>query len=1062
MSLDQTTRERLERYLADVRALPNESAKTHRFIALVAELFPGSNVITEVAGGIEKRVRISDTQHGRIDAYYGNVVIEFERDLKATGETALSQLRDYCTGVWREGGDPTRPLLAVASDGITWRVFRPTPLADSTLQVQREGVHLQPLRELTLSKDTLSDFWIWITGLLFRPATKLPTPEQFRIEFGASSLAFADAMGALRTVWKEAKREPEAGVAFDTWCRYLTYTYGSIDQDPEHLDELFLKHTYLVSVARLLVWASLSHGELDSKTHSQVASEVLSGGYFETTWGIRNLVEDDFFQWVRRPPADNRLAPVWERTISQLQTYSLHELGHDVLKGVYQELVDPQDRHDLGEYYTPEWLCERLVAELLPETGWVSAIDPTCGSGSFIRAVISHLLQANASESDQAKLDAVLSGVVGIDIHPVAVTIARATYVLALGPVARARLRPIEVPVFLADALFLPSEVAQLTLGGKRDYRISFGGQHARVDERLVKTPKLFDPTLAHCTEIAIAHAKSGQESPDSLGAFLRREVPDLASRTDFATVVEGLWGFVQGLATLIRERQDSIWAFIVRNSYRPTMLKGQFDVIIGNPPWLSYRYIADPEYQAEVKQRAVGDYGIAPAKMTLTTQMELATVFLVHAISTFGREGSRLGFVLPRSVLTSDQHAKLRLRTYVAPFELNTYWDMQHVSPLFKVPSCVLLGSRRQPFRATSYVVDAVEWAGRLPNRDVPWSEAADRLTVTRKKGRLIYLGKRCALSTEVGSVKPTSGSMYLSHFRQGATLVPRNCYFVHLPQIELSDVSADGAYRAVTEPEQAKLAKRPYKDVHLDGLVEGRFLFHSALSTNLLPFIMRGVKLVVLPVLPGPGGKMSVRTGSELRIDGYRRMAKWMSEVEAVWTEKRGKKASKQTVYERLDYNRELTHQSLSNRFLVLYNASGTNLAAAVVDTTKIERPFIVDAKLYWAACDKLQEAEYLAAVLNSREANARIKPFQSTGLQGERDIHKKVLELAIPLYDASIQLHRDLAGLGGQAREEAKALLNRGELSGQLGRARQAVRQAVGDTLDRIDLKVAEILL
>jgi hypothetical protein len=42
-------------------------------------------------------------------------------------------------------------------------------------------------------------------------------------------------------------------------------------------------------------------------------------------------------------------------------------------------------------------------------------------------------------------------------------------------------------------------------------------------------------------------------------------------------------------------------------------MLREQFDIIIGNPPWLSYRYIADPEYQAEIKRRAVERYAIAP-----------------------------------------------------------------------------------------------------------------------------------------------------------------------------------------------------------------------------------------------------------------------------------------------------------------------------------------------------------------------------------------------------------------------------------------------------------------
>jgi hypothetical protein len=63
MALDETTHSILSRYLADIRQLPNESAKTHRFSALISELFPGSSAPTEFAAGIEKLVRI-DTQTG--------------------------------------------------------------------------------------------------------------------------------------------------------------------------------------------------------------------------------------------------------------------------------------------------------------------------------------------------------------------------------------------------------------------------------------------------------------------------------------------------------------------------------------------------------------------------------------------------------------------------------------------------------------------------------------------------------------------------------------------------------------------------------------------------------------------------------------------------------------------------------------------------------------------------------------------------------------------------------------------------------------------------------------
>src|SRR5439155_20997808 len=98
MNLDDTTRRTLSRYLTDIRQLPNESAKTHRFSALVSELFPGSTAPTEFAAGVEKLVRIDTARGGRrrgfVDAYYGNAVIEFENSLKATEAHALEQLKE--------------------------------------------------------------------------------------------------------------------------------------------------------------------------------------------------------------------------------------------------------------------------------------------------------------------------------------------------------------------------------------------------------------------------------------------------------------------------------------------------------------------------------------------------------------------------------------------------------------------------------------------------------------------------------------------------------------------------------------------------------------------------------------------------------------------------------------------------------------------------------------------------------------------------------------------------------------------------------------------------------
>ena len=379
------------------------------------------------------------------------------------------------------------------------------------------------------------------------------------------------------------------------------------------MDELFLRHTWLVSVSRLMVWAALSAGET-SGTLQQVARDVFSGSYFEQK-RLANLADEDFFHWIRTPVAERILTPVWERVLDTLLTYRLANIREDVLKGVYQQLIDPKDRHDLGEYYTPDWLCERIVAEMLPEDGYKSVLDPSCGSGSFLRASISWYLRQNKLGTPNERLRLVLASVKGIDIHPVAVTIARATYVLALGKLVGAARRPIQIPVYLADSLFLPREVERNLLDKLSGIEITFGPRrHERkfvLPEMLINQPENFDDAIAAATRVAEGQASTGHETRHSLDQYLHQAVPSLSQTLQRDEVVNALWEFTVGLSQLIQEKQNSIWSFIIRNSYRPAMLRQQFDLILGNPPWVAYLLCHRPRISKrdqETRSRKIQD----------------------------------------------------------------------------------------------------------------------------------------------------------------------------------------------------------------------------------------------------------------------------------------------------------------------------------------------------------------------------------------------------------------------------------------------------------------------
>jgi hypothetical protein len=1060
----------LDRFRKEVADLPNEAAKTHRFIGLVAELFPGSDIVSLMSQGIEKTVRLG-AKRGRIDSDFGNAVIEFEKDLTVSLATAEHQLREQVAGLWNGEETPERPLVAIASDGLQWECYRPRLAEGAASPFSEESVELDKFHSVRLTEANVSAFWLWLTGLLFRQGSIRPDASRFRHDFGSTSLAYRDSMRSLQRVWSEVGKTGEARVAFDTWRRYLNVTYGQLaEADAENPSDetvqLFLKHTYLAVLARFLVWASLSRGQA-AEGFAPVIRGCLTGSYFRDR-NIENLVESDFFQWVQLPEVIAGIAPIWERVLVQVLTYDLGYLDEDVLKGIYQELVDPKDRHDLGEYYTPEWLCERLVDEMLPAEGVCGVLDPTCGSGSFLRAALAHFLRANPHTEPAELLGLLIENVVGIDIHPLAVTIARATYVLALRDLITHSRRPVQIPVYLADSLFLPEEMRAVWNNGRNNVEIKFGLQPRKSFELpacVLDSPAFFDAVVTAGYRVAADHARTGKESLTTLRKALERDVPDLTGRSELDDLVEHLWDYVKGLAELIDSHSNSIWAFIIRNTYRPALLRGRFDVILGNPPWLSYRYIADPEYQAEVKKRAVDEYGIAPRSQKLFTQMELATVFLVHSLKVFGKDKARLAFVMPRSVLTADQHHNFRMHSHRAPAMVTAYWDLFDVRPLFNVPSCVVFAERseqgRLRFPRPDYTFPCQVWNGRLPEKNATWAEAKKRLKAVKQRSKVARLGTRTAFSAAGPEPGVVESSVYRDMFHQGATIVPRNFYFVTVNWPKLP-FDPDRVYHVETDREQARTAKPPYNELLLSGQAEGRFLFKTVIAKHVLPFLVLEPVDIVLPVTIEED-RARLLTSRELKDDGYRYVGNWMEEAETLWNKHRGAKAERQTTIQRLDYGRGLSSQRLGVRYLVLYNAAGTNISAAVFDRNKVGSVFFVDAKLYHYATPRLREADYLTAILNSESVNARIKPFQSVGLQGKRDVHKKVLELPISRFDQANPIHSQISALGAAARTKLDRWFA-SRPSGwpkSLARQRAIVRLEVRDILGQTDELVKQLL-
>ncbi|MDN5919722.1 MAG: hypothetical protein L0I76_32265, partial [Pseudonocardia sp.] len=450
-------------------------------------------------------------------------------------------------------------------------------------------------------------------------------------------------------------------------------------------------------------------------------------------------------------------------------------------------------------------------------------------------------------------------------------------------------------------------------------------------------------------------------------------------------------------------------------------------DVMVGNPPWLAYRYMP-PLMKAEFREMSEGRGFWAGA--AVATHQDLSALFVARATELYLREGGRFAFVMPLAVLTRNQYAGFRSGRWSSDraganvnAALDTAWDLHAVKPsFFPVPASVILGTRTSEPGTSAPGIE--NWSGRVPHRNAALSVARPALT------------RSAAAATVTGQLSP-----YAPRFTQGATLVPR---FLVLVEPKQAGPFGAGAGRRAIGSRRSSTEKKPWKDLpSLSGSVEKQFVRPVHLGDTVLPFREQEPFLGVIPW----DGKRLLQ-GSDDTIDLYPGLADWWREAERTWTEHRTN--DKLSLLGQLDYRRKLKTQFPAGEHRVVYTKGGMYLAAARISDPNA----VIDHKLYWGSASSLDEARYLTAILNSPALLELVRPLQARGEHNPRDFDKYVFQIPFPLYDEDAEDHRHMAGLAERAELVSAAVeLPRASFQIQRRQIREAlVTDGVGHEIDQ----------
>jgi len=624
---------------------------------------------------------------GRSDALYGHVIIEYKTPGKLLKEPDVARAKEQLIGYIKkesEVEDRFRLFLGVIlTDRIgfvrydekskTWLLRGPYDLNRETVLRLVEAI--RGLRRKKLAVDELlrdfgpkSDITVKMVGILYDKVMASKSPK----------------VEALFNDWKRL---------FSQVCAYspeklkgLEAEYG-ISGSVDYSALLFAIHTYYALLMKLLAaevaylfgagkWLKSYVAELEDANmkgldvFKRSLEDLESGGVFRKLLNITNFIEGDYFSWYLEE-LDKEVADVIGDLAKGLADYEPAtpvlepEYTRDLLKRLYQNLVPKKIRHDLGEYYTPDWLAELL----LNETGLtlsdfeklaqresdptfplnLRVLDPACGSGTFLLLAMKRLREYSEGHFLKDILAGyMLRNVVGFDLNPLAVLTARTNYLLSIADLLGYVKGPIEIPVYLADSLLIETRT---TLTG-----VSYA---VRTFVGIFELPKsLVDAgMLGKLLENIDRYVRRKYKLEEFLEII--REELDLHDKD--LQLVKNLYRIFLKLEI---EGRNHVWTSIIKNAFAPLTIVnsgGKFNCVIGNPPWINWESLPD-DYR-ETSKDLWDSYGLLKGKGRGLGKVkrEIASLFIARSLDKYVNDNGILTFLLPFTVFKNQSGAGFR-----------------------------------------------------------------------------------------------------------------------------------------------------------------------------------------------------------------------------------------------------------------------------------------------------------------------------------------------------------------------------------------------------------------
>ncbi len=974
---------------------------------------------------------------GRVDSVYDRVIIEYKNP-KSHGarigpradspgsKKVIKQIKDRFYDMRVEHGQPLNTLFGVGLDGNRFIFVR---FRDDKWQIQ------DPVEVNKYSAER----FLWA---LFNLGTKGKpfSSEYLAGDFGSEAEVARKGIHALYDAISVTKN-PKAQTFFSQWkilfgevCGYdvdnpsdkikkLAKSYGIPIKGLKPAELLFALHSYYAIFMKLLASEIVAffHNlptplqkmiQAVSSNRLKREMEDLEAGSIFRHLNITNFLEGDLFAWYTAVWSEP-IEELVRNMVTKLDNYNPGTLSEDpavsrdLLKKLYQQLFPKSVRHDLGEYYTPDWLAERVLNQIGyvgdPDKGF---LDPACGSGTFLVMAINRVKKWYEDNREKCRFGEgdlcrkILDNIIGFDLNPLAVMAARTNYLIAIRDLV-GYVDKVEIPVYLCDSILTPTEY------GERE-QAEFFEKPMELKTSAKPTPFFIPREATRSRQTLSSYAELlATMAPESSGYSVDDFLQHCRDEGISVKQVDDHRQLFLEIRELDLKNKNGVWARIIKNAFAPLFIKS-VDFVAGNPPWVNWDSLPE-DYRNDTKGLWLKNklFTLSGTAGRLGGgKKDISMLFVYECIRSYLKPCGKLGFVITQSLFKTegagDGFRQFELPAHNGrPRESFCVWhvdDMSRLRPFAGAANRTAVICVKREGK-TNYPLVYDYW---LPRRSSSINSSAqlDEVLVSTKRVRLIatpvYEEKLNApwLTVCPSSLEPLRKVIGKSSYvaQAGATTCGADGVFLCRPLRKLSNVST--LIENIHDVGKRKIPKYQgqVKNEYLYPVCRGKDIYRWRAKPELFilmvqdPFTRQGIA----------PGQLKKHRGTWDYLNGFKPYLA----------------ARKSSMLPKLPfYSIYGVGPDTFAPFKVVWGRVGNTVAAAVISTAdccgiqKVALPF----EAMMVAFDRKEEAHFVCGCLNA--SPAQLVVIGSIVLHPDTHVLRRV---NVPRFSPKNQIHAEIAKL------------------------------------------------